>query len=143
MNNLKKTIKMKKTIATIIFILICSMGYSQLGKSVNEIKSTYADAKYNMNSGYTENGHYYISINYANLDLKLFFNENNISFTSQLIPLTDEAFDAIIAEYNKSYFKIRDNKWYQEMTSNYITIELFYTAQGEPWYFISEYTDTI
>ncbi len=128
---------MKKIITSIAFALItlCAFSQSRLGSSASEIKSEFWESSYNLSSGYSKNGTYYISIQTERATANYLFDDEGICNICMIIPDNQGALNFYVELYNTKYVIVSSTKWKMYSNNGIANIELIYPEDGG-YYFV-------
>jgi hypothetical protein len=128
---------MKKTILTIMFaITSCILfGQARNGNSAADISAEFSERIYDLKSGLTKDGDYYILIKTERASVLYNFDSDKVCTTSVILPENDGALNFYVEMYNKQYVIISPTSWKAYSNQGIADIELVY-PEGGGTYFI-------
>lgn len=131
---------MKKLILIFCLFISC-IGYSQarMGYEYNDILSEFAfDYEFDYTAGYEEKLGKYLAFYVGTGTIFYYFNEEDICYTSMIIPTKKVDLHYYIEKYNGTYTIIDDHTWHMYDKGVVIIIELIYVEDGG-YYFLFYY----
>lgn len=128
---------MKQFLTTLTMLLLINVAYSQarLGYSATEIKNEFWETEYNLKSGYTDDGLYYISIWTERATVIYYFNEDKVCKLCMIIPDNQGALNSYVELYNKLYVIVSSTEWKMYSDGGIAEISLIYPDDGG-YYFL-------
>lgn len=128
---------MKKTILTIMFsITSCILfGQARNGNSAADISAEFSERIYDLKSGLTKDGDYYILIKTERASVLYNFDSDKVCTTTVIVPENDGALNFYVEMYNKQYVIISPTSWKMYSSQGILDIELVY-PEGGGTYFI-------
>jgi hypothetical protein len=128
---------MKKTILTIMFaITSCILfGQARNGNSATDISAEFSERIYDLKSGLTKDGDYYIIIKTERASVLYNFDSDKVCTNIVIVPENDGALNFYVEMYNKQYVIISPTSWKAYTNQGIADIELVY-PEGGGTYFI-------
>ncbi len=125
-------IKMKNKILILVFIMssFLSIGQSRLGTSSSEIKTEFSDPEYNLETGYTDEGSYFVSITINEATVNYYFDENKICNICIISPKNQGQLNYYVEKYNKQYVIISSTEWKMYSEYGISEIKLIFPDEG-------------
>lgn len=123
---------MKRTILTILFAItsIIAFGQARLGTSATDIRSEFSESRYNLKSGYDDDGDYYITIETERATVIYYFNSEKICYLTLIAPDNQGALNYYVELYNKQYVIVSSKQWKMYSENGIANIELVYPEGG-------------
>lgn len=123
---------MKKTILSIAILCMALNVFSQarLGSPASEIKSEFWESSYNLKSGYTDDGIYFICIETKRASVVYYFDDNKICNLCAIVPDNQGALNYYVELYNSQYVIVSSTKWKMYSNGGIAYIELKFPEDG-------------
>lgn len=130
---------MKHFLTTMTLLLLVNVAFSQarLGSTASEIKNEFWESTYNLKSGYTDDGIYYVSIETERASVMYWFNTEKVCTLCMIIPDNQGALNFYVELYNKQYVIVSSTEWKMYSADGIAKISLIYPEDGG-YYFLWE-----
>ncbi len=128
---------MKKALLTILFGItsLTIFGQARLGSTATEIKNEFWESTYNLKSGYTDDGIYYVSIETERATVIYWFNTDKVCTLCMIVPDNQGALNFYVELYNRQYVIVSSTKWKMYSDGGIAEISLIYPDDGG-YYFL-------
>lgn len=103
---------------------------ARLGSTAREIRNEYWDPKYQTESGYTDDGIYFVSLVLERATVMHLFNHEEVCIMSVVVPKNQGALNYYVENYNKLYVIISSTQWKMYSEHGIANIELAYPDNG-------------
>lgn len=120
---------MKKFILLAVFAIALQQvsGQERLGKSASDIRKEYAAAAYNLQTGFDDDGDYYLSVEVERAIVFYYFKSvNDPCYVTVIYPKRQGDLNYYVEQYNKSYVIISATSWRKYSVGGYSNIVLKY-----------------
>lgn len=123
---------MKKIILTILFAITSCIvfGQARVGSTATYIKSEFSESIYDLKSGLTKEGDYYILIKTERASVLYNFDSDKVCTSSIIVPDDDGALNFYVEMYNKEYVILSPTSWKMYSSQGISDIELIYPEGG-------------
>lgn len=127
---------MKKFLLIILIVTtpIFSFCQARLGYTFIDVKQEFPEKEYNLETGYLEDGKYYISLETSRANIFHFFNRNKICVVSVIRPKTTGALNFYAEYYNDHYVIISSTEWKSYSREGIADINLIYDDDGDVYF---------
>lgn len=121
-----------KTLMTLLFTTAVTFTFAQarLGSSAADIQQEFRDREYQQESGYDNDGDYYISIQTEKASVFYYFNSERICYLTVIIPNDQGALNFYVELYNSRYVILSSTRWKMYADNGIADIELVYPKTG-------------
>lgn len=128
---------MRKALLTLSLAAVSIIGFGQarLGFSKQEIRTEFIAPRYNLQSGYTDDGTYFISIEVERASVIYLFNSEGYCTATGIIPDNQGALNFFVEMYNDRYVIISPTEWKMYSEDGILSIKLIYPENGG-YYFV-------
>ena len=123
---------MKQFLTTFTLLLIINLAFSQarLGSSVDDIKNEFGEAEYNLKSGYSDDGTYYVTISTDRATVIYYFSKEKICTLCMIVPDNQGALNFYVELYNEQYVIVSSTEWKMYSGGGIAEISLIYPDDG-------------
>jgi hypothetical protein len=128
---------MKRTMLLFMLTMLCLAAFCQarLHTSAAEIREEFSESRYDLKSGYDNDGDFYIRIFTERATVFYYFNSKSICYMTIIKPDDQGALNYYAELYNKQYVVISPTKWRMYSEGGIADIELVYPEDGG-FYFV-------
>lgn len=130
---------MKGILISLTLLLLINVAYAQarLGSSATEIKNEFWESEHKLESGYTDDGIYYLRIRTTRATVFYCFDEDKLCRLCLIFPDNQGALNFYVELYNELYVIVSPTEWKMYSAGGIAEISLIYPDDGG-YYFLWE-----
>jgi len=117
-------------IALFTITIMASNAQARIGFTSSDIKKEFANPKYNLITGYTDDNIYYITITNQRALVIYYFNTYQICDLVIIVPKTQGDLNFYVETYNKQYVINSNNTWTAYLSDGILHVKLTYLEDG-------------
>lgn len=129
---------MKKTIfAALILLTLLASGQARINFTPYELKTEFADHEQKFDR--TDEGTLYLAVYFPYMVGLYYFNDDNNSYATAIIPYDTKSLNALIEKYDRDYAIIDNHHWKSYQDGTILHCELYQLNDGTYYFMCTEF----